>query len=644
MSRIANMEIAFIKFNERVLDMARDKSLSLNKRLSYIKICTSNMDEFISVRLGGIKNIKINKPKSLSIDGLTPKVESRIVYDYLKMHYAEIECAYNDILEDKNYSKAILNINSLCPVEIEIARAIFNKTVYSSLSLYRLNKQTDVPYVESGATAIFASVKGGTIIIPVPTHLDRYINLGLDNTKLKNNYIRVEDLIIMFAHEAFNLEIIDCLSYRVLKNFADNNIYSLDSQVKDVEGKLNNRRHGEAILFEITPCIDSLKKSFIKALGTSKKKVVQLNHINKLSCTELSMSHIDTKHVPKYDKYRSILKTLELEDILLQHPYDSIQYVIDFLEESACDPDVVTIRQTVYRLSKESPLMKALLKAIENGKDVTVVFEVTAQFDEANNMHWAKRILKAGGNVVYGVQDKKVHCKVMLVTKKIDNKLVNFAHIGTCNYNELNSAFFSDISYFTSNETTGTDIVKLFNSITSTVKQNFESILSGPFIAKKALMSKIDKEIEVSLAGGRGYICGKMNALQDIDMINKFYEASEAGVQVDLVVRGLCCLKTNEEYSKNITVKSIVGEFLEHSRLYYFHNDKHKLYMGTADLMQRNLEGRFEILTPFLNKDTHRKMLLMLNKYLGDCNSYFLEGTNYKKYTGSYNVHEYFKL
>lgn len=640
-SVFASRELSFIKFNERVLDMANDKSLSIKKRLGYIKICTSNIDEFISVRLGSIVNTQEFAPSSRSIDGLSPREESSYIYTALKKHYTDIEESYKDILVELNGTINIVDItipNSISPEDMLIINDHFTNDVMLSLCPYKISKQANVPYIANGDIALFIKCSNSYIIIPIPTFLDRHIELT------HNKIIKIEDVIALNIKEHFNIEAEEILTYRVIKNLSDKKDMETNDYIKDIKNKLLKRKHGAIILYELTKASEELIKDFMKIMKAHKKQLItDLDYIKKLDVASIPIYDTDKKYIPKYIKNNNMLDKLLEEDIIMQHPYHSINYVIDFLEQSVHDKDVVSIKQTVYRLSKNSPLMHLMLEAIKNGKDVTVVFEVTARFDEVNNMYWAKRILEAGGNVVYGVQGKKVHCKVMVVTKKVNHKLINFCHIGTCNYNELNSAFFSDLSYLTSNPVTGRDITKLFTSITTNIKQDFESILSGPHVAKDTILKKMDKEIEQAKLGNEACMYAKMNALQDKDIIEKMYEASKAGVKIDLIVRGVCCIRTDQEYSKNITVKSIVGEFLEHSRLYYFKNDTHKLYIGTADMMKRNLEGRYEILTPLLNEKSYNKMYDIFQKYLGDCHCYKLHDMNYRKHRGEYNVQDYFK-
>lgn len=639
-SIFASRELSFIKFNERVLDMANNKNLSLKKRLGYIKICTSNIDEFVSVRLGSIVNTQEFAPSSRSIDGLSPRDESNCIYTTLKRHYFDIEESYKNILIELTGTIDIIDISidTLTHEDLHNIDEYFTNNVLLSLCPYKISKQANVPYIANGEIALFIKHNNSYIVIPVPAFLDRYMVLT------HNKIIKIEDIIVLSVKKHLNIEVEEVATYRVIKNLSDKKDMETNDYIKDIKNKLLKRKHGEIILYELSECSDDLVKDFMKIMKTNKKQlIINLDHIKKLDVSSIPVIDTDEKHIPKYIKNNNILNKLLEEDIIMQHPYNSINYVIDFLEQSVHDKDVIAIKQTVYRLSKNSPLMHLMLEAIKNGKDVTVVFEVTARFDEVNNIYWAKRILEAGGNVVYGVQGKKVHCKVMVVTKKVNDKLINFCHIGTCNYNELNSAFFSDLSYLTSNSITGRDITKLFTSITTNIKQDFESILSGPHVAKKLILNKIDKEIEQANLGNEACVHAKMNALQDKEIIEKMYEASKSGVKIDLIVRGVCCIRTEQEYSKNITVKSIVGEFLEHSRLYYFKNDIHKLYIGTADMMKRNLEGRYEILTPLLNEKSYNEMYNIFQKYLGDCDCYKLHDMNYKRYKGEYNVQDYFK-
>lgn len=637
MCKYISREISFIDFNKRVLSMANNENLSIGDRLNYIKICTSNIDEFISTRLSKALKAMKKTPKRILRNEITAEEEYLQITKYLTSHYKDIEDIYTKIIDSSSIN--IKNIFELHEEDLRHLEKYFVNNVLPVIVPYKISNSVSAPFIENGKIGIFAiSSNDESLVIPIPSFLDRFIPIK----GAKNDFVKVEDLIVKFIN-ILNISLKESLAFRPLKDLSFKSKPLLDNYIEDLKLKLNKRKHGEYILIEVTPGSSELLKRFTTDTNVKNNTIIlnDIDTINKLSVLELAKDI--TKETKPYYIKKDIHSIIQNEDFVIQHPYKSPKYIMDFLKQGVDDPSTVSIKQTVYRVSKDSPLMHLLLKAISKGIDVTVVFEITAQFDEANNIFWANKILNAGGNVVYGVEGKKVHAKVMLITKRENKKFKNYCHIATCNYNEINSEFFSDISLFTTNKEIGIDISRLFVSITSNTPQDFRYIISGPHKTKLAIIEKINNEIKAALEGKEACIKAKMNALEDKDIIDKLYEASLSGVKVDLIVRGICCLRTNKDYSKNITVKSILGEFLEHSRIYYFENDKHKLYLGTADLMTRNLEGRFEILTPLLNNNTKLKVLDIFSMYLGNCNSYELNDNVYEYKGGEYNVHEYFK-
>ncbi|MEI2419081.1 polyphosphate kinase 1, partial [Arthrospira platensis SPKY2] len=336
-----------------------------------------------------------------------------------------------------------------------------------------------------------------------------------------------------------------------------------------------------------------------------------------------------------------IFSLLNKQDVVLHHPYESFDHITQMIEQAASDPNVLSIKQTLYRVSSNSPIMAALIKAAKSGKQVICLLEIKARFNEAENLMWADKLEQAGGHVIYGVDNLKTHCKMTMIVKNTKKGLKTYCHLSTGNYNEVTGRIYTDISYFTSNNKISSDVSKLFNTLTGFSEPRLKKLISAPHNMRHELMTLIDKEI-VNCKEGKS--CGidiKCNSIDDIGIIDKLYEASQAGVKINIVVRGICCLRTGQEYSKNIMVKSIVGRFLEHSRIYSF-KASNKIYIGSADLMERNISRRFELLTPISDSESKARVRSILDTFINDDTAYVLEDRTYRKLEGQNSSQDIF--
>lgn len=607
MEKYIDKDLSYLKFNQRVLDIMTKSNNE--ESIKYGIIAKSNLDEFVSVTLGKRNESKIKKECYAEINKQVRTVE--LYMD--KVANVNLYIKEEDILELNNI------FNNIC----------------NSLNFYKLKNKEDFPYIKNKEIGIFILTEEEKYIITIPKKLNTIIY-----SEKNKCYYNILDVIKYSIDKYLNIKSKEVIGFKILRNLIDKDKDKKDDldYIDNMENRLNKRKQGEIELVEIS--CDSLyaNSKIIQEI----KKLLNIIDDYKIIFGIKYLKIDNLLYKKKNFEDTSYYRNIRNNEIILQHPYDSADKIIEFLNKASEDKHVISIKQTVYRLSKDSPLMKALLKAIKNDIDVTVVFELRARFDERNNIYWAKKIKEAGGNVVFGARDKKKHCKTIIVNRLENDKIISYCHIGTCNYNEQKNTYFSDISYFTSDKRITNDISKLFVNIMTKKSIEYDYILSGPKVMKNKIISKINKEIECAKQGKSSRIVIKINGLEDLSIIDKLYEASIAGVKIDLIVRGICSLRTKQEYSKNITVRSIMGKNLEHSRIYYFENDDYNLYIATADLMERNLERRYEFIVPLLNKDSYNLVLKMLELYMGDCNRYELNNQEYIYIRGKYDVQKYF--
>lgn len=638
-----NRELSWLDFNYRVIDEAYDPNNPLLEQLAFLAIATSNADEFFMVRVAGVvdqfhANIAISENKTqMSPKALLEKIgeyqRRNNMYQYRRYHHL-----INNKLTALNYHVSMMK--NLTAEEYLQAKTYFHQLVLPTLSPLGIDAYRPFPMLKNNAINIFVHLeKDGqelSAIVPIPTLLDRYITVDADG---KNRIIFIEDLIIQeldTLFEGYNIQY--AFPFRISRS-ADFDIKEDNASdlINLIEDYIKKRRTGIAVRLEIdTRFVTDFNKIhykyLAKALELTKRSIYLIDgplDLTYLFALTSEIGAIYPQHLyPEFIPYlnpaylgEQLFESIRKGDLFFNHPYDSFKSVESFIEEASIDPNTIAIKQTLYRVSKKSPIIQSLKTAAENGKEVTVLVELKARFDEENNVFWAKELEEAGCHVIYGVSDLKTHSKVTLVIRREGNMIRRYVHLGTGNYNDKTAKIYTDMGIMTADYAVGEDTVKFFNYISGyTERPEYTHLHVAPFAIRDSLMDYIDEEINYQKEFGNGRIVAKMNSLTDITLIQKLYEASQAGVRVDLIVRGICCLKPGiPGISENIYVRSIVGRFLEHSRIYTFHsNGKQRVFLSSADMMTRNMIKRVEIEFPVLDKTISNEIIAILEIQLAD--------------------------
>ncbi|WP_090914246.1 MULTISPECIES: RNA degradosome polyphosphate kinase [unclassified Bacillus (in: firmicutes)] len=643
-----NRELSWLAFNERVLQEAQDDSNPLLERLKFISIFSSNLDEFFMVRVAGLKDqVKagFNQPENKA--GLTPKKQlgkiSYKAHELMQVQYDTYQNVLLPALQEEGIEK--LSFRDLTKEQREFIEEYFDEQIFPVLTpvaidAYRpfpmlLNKSLNLAAILYDERQTVEENRTKLGIVQVPSLLERFIFLPNEDNKQK--FIFLEDVISNFTHKLFTgYKVSSVTRFRITRN-ADLTIHEEGARdlLKVIEKELKKRKWGAAVRLEVgTDNLDKRVLSLLyEVLEVKDEDVYMIEGPLDLTC----LFALYKKLAPTYehliypafipqpsqdlDDEENIFEKVLEQDILLHHPFESFHPVIDFVAEAAEDPDVLAIKQTLYRVSGDSPVIQALKTAAENGKQVTVLVELKARFDEENNVQWAKELEKAGCHVIYGVSHLKTHSKITLVVRRKHGKIERFVHLGTGNYNDATAKLYTDFGYITSRKDFGIDATNFFNYLSGyTMKPHFHQLSVAPFDIRQQFIELIDEEIRYHKQYGNGYIIAKMNSLTDKPLIQKLYEASQSGVKVDLIVRGICCLRPQIlGVSDNIRVISVVGRYLEHSRIYYFHhNGEEKIFLSSADWMTRNMEKRVEISFPILGLDMKTRIKDVLQLILDD--------------------------
>lgn len=637
-----NRELSWILFNHRVLNEARDKSIPLFERLKFLSITASNLDEFFMIRVASLQdmvNAKYSKP---DIAGLTPTEQLKLL-DTAMHQLVELQyTTYNRSLVPQlrqNGLQIIRQHEELTEEEASFADNYFEENVYPVLTPMAVDSSRPFPLIRNKTLNIAALVRKKNseeelefATVQVPGVLSRIVQLPSGESTRK--IILLEEIIERNMHKLFlNYDIVSAHPYQIMRN-ADLTIEEDEAAdlLKEIEKQLKKRQWGEAIRLEVEADMDKrLLKILKEELGIDESYIYKID--GPLDLTVLmkmygleGFDHLKNKGhmpqpVPELPAGCSIFDELRKGDVLFHHPYQTFEPVVDFIRQAARDPEVLAIKQTLYRVSGNSPIIGALALAAENGKQVTVLVELKARFDEENNIVWAKMLEKAGCHVIYGLVGLKTHCKITLVVRREEDGIRRYVHLGTGNYNDATAKLYTDIGLMTCSEAIGEDATAVFNMLSGYSEPLVWNKLSlAPLWLKEKFLYLIDRERRYALEGRPARIIAKMNSLCDKDIIAALYQASAAGVKIDLIVRGVCCLRTGVKgVSENITVRSIVGNLLEHSRIFYFENDDHyEIYCGSADWMPRNLERRVEILFPIDNPMLKEQLLHILESLLRD--------------------------
>ncbi|STQ85257.1 RNA degradosome polyphosphate kinase [Helicobacter muridarum] len=630
-----NRELSWLRFNTRVLNEARNTKLPLLERLKFLAIYSTNLDEFYMIRVAGLQRLFANGTRESGADKLTPLEQLSEIRSYINREKQEISMLYDEIKKSLAKEKLILrNFADLDTKTKQDIHQYFTNYLYQIIVPIVVDSVHPFPHLNNLSFAIAVMLKNKETreikygMVRIPRVLKRFVRVN------KNSFVFTESIVGEFADELFEgYETIAYMPFRVTRN-ADMEIEEdeADDFIVLMSEGLKSRKKGEIVRLEVSISQKQAEHKklleFVKAqIKISKEDVyehqtpVGFNSfweiIGLKEYTHLALYQYVAKVLPPLDDAINIFDCIDEGDVLLFHPYESFDSIINFIQQAAKDPDVLSIRMTLYRVGKNSPIVKALMEATEN-KQVTVLVELKARFDEENNLHWAKSLESAGAHVIYGIPNLKVHAKIALVIRKKGDKLHEYVHLGTGNYNAQTAKIYTDISFLSANRNFAKDAVKFFHSLStgSSKHAKLESLYTAPTQIKEKLLELISGE---TMLKEQGRIIIKANACVDTDIINALYKASQAGVKIDMIIRGICCLKPGiKEISENINVYSIVGKYLEHARIYYFKNAKEPIYFSSADIMPRNLERRIELLTPATEVKIADKLLQILNLQLKD--------------------------
>ena len=637
-----NRELSWILFNHRVLNEARDKSTLLFERLKFLSITASNLDEFFMIRVASLRDMVHAKYQKPDIAGLTPgrqlELLSVAIHQLVELQYS----TYNRSLVPKlkqNGLQIVVRHEDLTKKETVFVDKYFEENVYPVLTPMAVDSSRPFPLIRNKTLNIAALVRKKEIgeelefaTVQVPSVLSRVVELPADGKMHK--VIFLEEIIERNMHKLFlNYDIVCAYPFRIMRN-ADLTIEEDEAAdlLKEIEKQLKKRQWGEAIRLEVAAhCDKRLLRILEEELHIEEENLyvidgpLDLTVLMKVYGLEgfdhLKASKYTPQPVPQLPPGCRIFDEIRKGDILLHHPYQSFSPVVEFIRQAAKDPEVLAIKQTLYRVSGNSPIIAALALAAENGKQVSVLVELKARFDEENNIVWARMLEKAGCHVIYGLVGLKTHSKITLVVRREEDGIRRYVHLGTGNYNDATAKLYTDVGLFTCSEAIGEDATAVFNMLSGYSEPLVWNKLSlAPLWLKNRFLYLIDREKKAAQAGRSARIIAKMNSLCDQDVIAALYSAASAGVKIDLIVRGICCLRTGiKGVSENITVRSIVGNFLEHSRIFYFENDQnYEIYCGSADWMPRNLERRVEILFPVDRPELKEKLLHILQSQLAD--------------------------
>ena len=624
-----NRELSWLKFNSRVLAQAKRKSLPPLERLKFLAIYGTNLDEFYMIRVAGLKTLFKARIQETAIDKLTPAEQLAAIHKTIHKEQKTVESTFAHIMEDLvEHKVAIKCFNDLSPKQQEVIENEFFEQIYPVIMPIAIDAKHPFPHLNnlSFALALKLEDKKGNIkhgLIRIPRILPRFL-------KIDHCYIPIEDVVDHFSGELFGgLKKLASTPFRVTRN-ADMEIEEeeADDFLEIMEEGLRTRNRGMLVRLELREGVDEDLVKFltthleldphdIYAYDIPLNLGTLWNIVSEAALSHLTLPTYSPKNLPPFSENKNLFKAIEKQDVLLYHPYESFDPVVRFIQEAAKDPDTLSMRMTLYRVGKNSPIVKALIKASKAGKQVTVLLELKARFDEENNLHWARALEEAGAHVIYGIKGLKVHAKVAQVTKRKDKKLQAYVHLGTGNYNPATSRIYTDVSYFTCKQKFNRDVTKFFHFITGfSTHSELNTLTLSPEHIKPKLISMIENETTYK---ENGHIVLKANSLVDPDIAQSLYKASIAGVKVQLIIRGVCVLRPGiKGVSENITVHSIIGKYLEHPRIYVFKHDENKCYISSADLMPRNLIRRIEILTPIQEPALQQKIKQLLSLQLQD--------------------------
>ena len=641
-----NRELSILEFNKRVLAQAKDESVPLLERLNYLCISCSNLDEFFEVRVASVIEMVTMDPDTRGIDGLTPNEQLDLISTYTRKLVTDQYDVLNTILLPKLKEENIHFVRRQQWTESQSKwlETYFNEEILPILTPVGLDSAHPFPRILNKSLNFIISLTGkdafgrnsGRAVLQAPRSLPRTIKLPSKETGSgPNDFVFLSSIIHAFIDQLFHGMIIKgCYQFRVTRNsdfFVDDD--AIDDLLLAVQGELAMRNYGDEVRLEIDAnCPDETVSFLLDRFDMTRDRLflvdgpVNLSRVQEIN--DLILDRPELKFTPfkptipaELTRQKDIFLAIRRNDILLHQPFESFLPVVDFIRQAAADPDVLAIKQTLYRTGANSPIVGALVKAARSGKVVTVVIELRARFDEKANIDLAYKLQEAAVHVVYGVVGYKTHAKMCLVLRREGKQLRNYVHLGTGNYHPKTAQIYTDYGLFSCDKELGEDVRRVFTQLTSLGKvTKLNKLIQSPFTLHSGLMEKIEREIRHAKAGKPAKIIIQVNAVVEPLAIQALYRASQAGVKIQMIVRGMCCLRPNiAGISENIEVRAIVGRFLEHARIYAFHNDgNQEVYASSADLMNRNMFKRVEVCFPIENKKLAQRILRNLDLYLND--------------------------
>ncbi|PCI32761.1 MAG: RNA degradosome polyphosphate kinase [Alphaproteobacteria bacterium] len=669
--RLINRELSWLRFNMRVMEESNNPAHPLLERLRFLSISGSNLDEFYMVRVAGIRGQITAGVEKISNEGMTPTEQLDQINDLAADLIHNQQVCWAGLVESlKEEGINLIDSRDISTEDMVWLETYFLESVFPLLTPLAVDPAHPFPFIPNMGFSIVLELENNEdgrpllALLPVPRQTKRFVRLPGDEVR----FISVENCIRLFMTRLFpNYSIQGEGIFRLIRDSEMEVDEEAEDLVRVFESALKRRRRGSVIRLEVNADIPkNLLKMVRRELRITKKEIVNIDGILGIAevdqlivdgFTNLKFPAMDPRFPQRMkEKGGDCFSAIREKDFIVHHPFESFDAVVSFLRQAAQDPDVVAIKQTLYRTSDNSPIIRALIDAAESGKSVTALVELKARFDEARNIQWARDMERAGVQVVYGFLELKTHAKISVIIRRENEQLRTYIHYGTGNYHPITAKVYTDLSFFTDDEALGRDAVHIFNYLTGYARpKQLEKVVISPFGIRDHLMGMIDREIDFSKAGKPASVWAKMNALVDPIIIDKLYEASCQGVSIDLVVRGICCLRPGVAgMSENIRVKSIVGRFLEHSRIFCFGNghvmpsDEAKVYISSSDWMPRNFERRVESMIPLENKTVKSQVLgqIMVANLKDNVQSWHLEEDHsYKRATVGeepFCAHDYF--